>query len=171
MQKAPSFFLTAIGATRVVGGPPGPPSPLLLIFHGHAGEETAFAINAAVRQVYPAIEQLQIVSVIDLHHIQRSQRAAVELTLSASYRQAAKFIPEELDPTQYVVIVPDREGTVTRAYGMDERVNDVGLVLVSSQWQIFDSYLGLDPTIAALKMVAAAGNETPDSTLELPTSS
>jgi hypothetical protein len=169
MQKAPSFYLTAIGAARVVGGPPGPLTPLLLIFHGRAGEETAFAINAAVRASYPSIEQLQVVSIIDLHHIQQSQRVAVELTLSAAYRQAAKHIPEELDPTEYVVIAPDWSGTVTRAYGMNERVNDIGLVLVSNQWQIFDTYRGADPIEAALNMVASVSTNASDPPVESPT--
>jgi hypothetical protein len=169
MNKAPSFFLTAIGAARVVGGPPGPPTPLLLIFHGHAGAEIAFSINAVVRESYPDIEQLQIVSVVDLRHIPRYMRAAVELTLAAAYRQAAKRIPDNLDPTEYVVIVPDWEGKVTSAYGMEDRMNDIGLVLVAKEWQIADRYSGPDPSAAALKMLAAVNNETADSTFETPT--
>jgi hypothetical protein len=171
MQKAPSFSLTATGSARAVGGPPGPLTPLLLIFHGRAGEDAAFAINAAVRQSYPTIEQLQIVSVIDLSHIHHSQRTAVELTLSAAYRQAAKFIPGEIDPTVYVVIAPDWDGTVTRLYGMQERFEDIGLVLVSSSWHIFDTYRGPDPVAMAIKMVASVDNEIADPNFESPTPS
>ena len=122
-----------------------------------------------VRESYPSIEQLQIVSVVDLHHIPRYMRAAVELTLAAAYRQAAKRIPDHLDPTEYVVIAPDWEGKVTSAYGMEERTNDIGLVLVANEWQIVDSYNGPDPSAAALKMLAAVKNETAGSTFETPT--
>jgi hypothetical protein len=169
MKKAPSFFLTAIGAARVVGGPPGPTTPLLLIFHAHAGADFAFNINAAVRQAYSAIEEVQIASVVDLRHIPRFMRAAVELTLSAAYRQAAKRIPEYLDPTEYVIIVPDWEGKVTSSFGMDERVGDIGLVLVAKQWHLIDSYSGPDPIGSAVRMVAAYINAASDPSVESPT--
>lgn len=165
MTKAPSFFLTAIGAARVVGGPPGPSKPLLLVFHGHAGSGTAVKINVALREHYPSVEQLLTASVVDLRHIPRYMRAAVELTLSAAYRQSAKEVPEHLDPTEYVVLVPDWDGKVTSAYGMDQRVNDVGLVLITSPWTIFDSYTGSDPLIAAVRMVDAATNQLSDHTI------
>src|SRR5687768_16424081 len=93
IMKAPSFFLTAIGASRVVGGPPGPATPLLLIFHGHAGAETALNINTTVREKFPSTEQLLIASVVDLRHIPRYMRSAVELTLASAYRQAARSVP------------------------------------------------------------------------------
>ena len=162
MTKAPSFFLTAIGAARVVGGPPGPAKPLLLIFHGHAGSETAVKINMAVRDHYPAVEELMTASVVDLHHIPRYMRAAVELTLSAAYRQSAKEVPENLDPTEYVVLVPDWDGKVTSAFGMEQRVNDIGLVLITTPWTIFDTYTGADPLVAAVKMIDAATNQHSD---------
>ena len=165
MKKAPSFFLTAVGAARVIGGPPGPGTPLLLVFHGHAGSETAFNINATVRDHYPKSEQLLIASVVDLHHIPRYMRSAVELTLSAAYRQSANRIPQELDPTEYVIILPDWEGQVTEAFNMTERINDIGLVLLTNPWQIFDSYNGPDPLTNALNMVTAASNEASDMTI------
>ncbi|MCC6458565.1 MAG: hypothetical protein IT328_26690 [Caldilineaceae bacterium] len=162
MIKAPSFSLTAVGAARSIGGPPGPAKPLLLIFHGHLGADSAFNINAIVRDQWPTVEQLAIASVVDLHHIPRYMRPAVELTLSAAYRQAAKRIPQNLDPTQYVVILPDWEGEVTAAFEMQERVNDIGLVLITDRWILFDSYTGPDPLAAVVKMVADALNEAPD---------
>ena len=166
MNKAPSFFLTAVGAARVVGGPPGPNVPLLLIFHGHAGAKIAFNINIQVRALYPQIEQLQIASIVDLQHIPRYMRTAVELTLAAAYRQSAKSVPAELDPTEYVLIVPDWEGRVTNGFGMEQRIDDIGLALISAPWQVSDSYSGPDPCDAALKMVAAAtNNPTVESTV------
>jgi hypothetical protein len=45
MIKAPTFFLTAVGAARIIGGPPAPAVPLLLIFHGHLGADIASRIN------------------------------------------------------------------------------------------------------------------------------
>jgi hypothetical protein len=165
MTKAPSFFLTAIGAARVIGGPPGPSMPLLLIFHGHTGSETAVEINKAVREHYPSVEKLLTASVVDLHHIPRYMRAAVELTLSAAYRQSAKQVPENLDPTEYVILVPDWDGNVTSAFGMEQRINDIGLALITTPWTTFDTYTGSDPLVAAVKMVDAATNQRSDHTV------
>jgi hypothetical protein len=170
MIKAPSFSLTAVGAARSIGGPPGPAKPLLLIFHGHLGADSAFNINAIVRDHWPTFEQLVIASVVDLHHIPRYMRSAVELTLSAVYRQAVKRIPHNLDPTQYVVILPDWEGKVTAAFAMKERVNDIGLVLVTDRWTVFDSYTGPEPLAAAVEMVADAINGASDLAINSTTS-
>jgi hypothetical protein len=159
MQKAATFFLTAVGAARIVGGPPGPAVPLLLIFHGYVGADNAVQINAALRQQYPSVEELQIASIVDLQHIPRFMRAAVELTLAAAYRQSAAKIPDYHDPKEYVVILPDWEGKVTASYGMTKRVDDIGLVLITPGWQLFDSYLGPDPGTAALAMLERAGRE------------
>jgi hypothetical protein len=158
MIKAPSFFLTAIGTSRVIGGPPGPTALLLLIFHGHAGAETAYALNMVVRNEFPSSEQLLIASVIDLRHIPRYMRSAVELTLASIYRQAAQSVPEHLDPTEYVILAPDWEGKVTNAFSMQERINDIGLVLITNPWTIFDHYTGTDPSTAVLRMVTAASD-------------
>jgi hypothetical protein len=162
MKKAPTFFLTAIGAARVVGGPPGPLAPLLLIFHGHAGADTAFNINAAVREYYPDIDQVQVASIVDLQHIPRYMRSAVSLTLSDAYRQAAKRIPDHLDPTEYIVILPDWEGKVTSSFEMQERVFDIGLVLIANPWQISGSYLGPEPYNAALKLLGDVKRKAAD---------
>lgn len=126
------------------------------------GADSAFGINAVVREQWPSVEQLVIASVVDLHHIPCYMRPAVELTLSASYRQSARQIPENLDPTEYVVILPDWDGKVTAAFAMQERVDDIGLVLVTNQWTLFDRYTGPDPIAAALKMVSAASNSATD---------
>ncbi len=165
MKSAPPFYLTAIGASRIVGGPPGPASPLLLLFHDHSGADTAFNINASLREHFPAIEQLQIASVVGLHHVPRFMRAAVELTLNTAYRHAAAAIPPARNPSEYVLIVPDWEGKVSMAYDMSNCQADVGLVLIVRPWQIIDTYRGDDPCSAALQMVMAANGRLQDSSI------
>jgi hypothetical protein len=160
MTRAPAFYLTAVGAARVVGGPPAPTVPLLLVFHSHLGADTAFNINAALREYYPSPDQLLIASVVDLHHIPRFMRSPVELALAAAYHHAAKQLPAQLDPTEYVLITPDWTGKVTSAYAMAQRANDIGFVLITKQWMIFDSYTGADPIAAAHEVVLAAMNST-----------
>ena len=155
MKLAPPFYLTAIGAARIVGGPPGPSTPLLLIFHDHTGAHTAFKINETLRAHFPDIEQLQIASVVGLHHVPRYMRATAEQTVNAAYHQVSASLPAGLDPSEYVLIVPDWEGKVTVAYGMDDCQSQVGVVLIVKPWRIFDTYRGDDATSAALRMVYA----------------
>ena len=153
MQKAPTFFLTATGASRLVGGPPGPAGPLLLLFHGYAGSQTAHDLNTAMRKLYPEIEQLQIASIVDLHTIPRFMRTITAPALSEAYRKSALAVPPGLDPRDYVLIAPDWEGTVTASFGMSERTHDLGLVLISTPWMVFDRYTGNDPQGVAFHMV------------------
>lgn len=153
MQKAPSFFLTAIGAARIVGGPPGPQSPLLLIFHGHAGAETAFHINADLRALYPSIEELQIASIIDLRTVPRFMRSAVQETIMAAFHNVSTKIPHDVDPREYVVLAPDWEGKVTSAFAMDGAVYDVGIAIVTAPWLLYTTYQGADVRSKAVSMV------------------
>lgn len=105
-MKAPTFFLTAVGAARVVGGPPAPAASLLPIFHGHLGADIASKINEAIRNQHIGIDHLLIASIVDLHHIPRFMRSAVGLTLSAAYHLAASRLPAPFNPTEYVLIAP-----------------------------------------------------------------
>jgi hypothetical protein len=153
MQKAPSFFLTAIGASRIVGGPPGPDSPLLLIFHGNAGAETAFHINADLRAIYPSIDQLQIASIIDLRNIPRFMRSAVQQTIMAAFQTIARQIPRDVDPREYVVLAPDWEGKVTHAFAMDGNTQDVGIAIITAPWIVRATYQGKDVRSKAIALV------------------
>lgn len=169
-MQAPTFFLTAVGTGRVIGGPPGPGIPLLLIFHGHAAANSIFGINAAIRDRWPSTEQLLIASVVDLHHIPRYMRPAVELTLADAYRQSAQRIPKHLDPTEHVMILPDWEGQSTRAFAMQERVGDIGVALVTAPWTLFGSYTGPDQLANTLKMIEAAIDEASKPSMNAATS-
>lgn len=164
MKSAPSFYLTAIGASRIVGGPPGPATPLLLIFHDHAGAQTAFEINHLLRTEFPDIERLQIASVVGLHRVPRFMRSTVEQTLHAAYQDAAAAIPPTHSPTEYVLIVPDWEGKVSNAFGMDDTPGQVSIALVVPPWKTFGTYSGEEPEMAALHMVRDAINVPEDTT-------
>jgi hypothetical protein len=169
MQKAPTFFLTATGASRLVGGPPGPTAPLLLLFHGHAGAQTAHDLNATLRGLYPTVEELQIASIVDLHSVPRFMRPVVTPTLSAAYSKSAASVPQGYDPREYVIIAPDWEGMVTRAFGMTERTHDVGLVLIAPGWKFYDRYIGDDPQGAATRMVDGCLRASSDTAAGSPT--
>lgn len=156
MQKAPPFFLTAIGAARVIGGPPGRISPLCLLFHGGAGAETAFHINAALRAIYPRVEQLQIASVVDLKQTPSYMRSVHEFNLSLIYQKAAKSIPPYCSPSDYVLVLPDWDGKVTQAFGMDNSSHNVGLAVIVPPWQLLNTYMGDEPQKAVIEMVGAA---------------
>ena len=165
-KKAPSFFLTAVGAARIVGGPPGPATPLLLIFHEYSGAETVFNMNAALRAEYPTIEQLQIASVVCLQQIPRYMRSTVEQMLLAAYHQAASAIPATHDPTEYVLIVPDWDAKASIAFGMDDCGDHIGVALVVDGWQLFETYRGPEPLSAAFRMLYAAFNLRNDIAVE-----
>ena len=154
MQKAPLFFLTAVGASRMVGGPPGPAVPLLLIFHSHHGASLAHRINATARELYPTVEELQIASIVDLSAVPRFMRGLVEQTLAAAYHKAATQVPANRDPREYVLIAPDWDGKVTRVFQMQTRAHDVGLVLISSAWELCHRYTENEPQSVFLDLLA-----------------
>ena len=152
MTAAPEFTLTAVRSGRTVSTVLPMTVPLLLVFHGRAGTNTATAINVAVRGDYPEATTLQIASIVDLSHIPTPFQGAARMALEIAYQHAARQLPAGLDPSDYVLIVADWDGRVTRAYQMTYRVDDIGLAVVNQQGQFAGSYTGREPVQAALRL-------------------
>jgi hypothetical protein len=113
-DPAPNFVLRSVGSGREVG--PGAGRPLVIVFHAQNSAVAVNRLNREVRERFPSPEELTVASVVDLSLVPPFFRPSAEMAMNASYRQAARSLPPGTNPADYVAILPDWTGRVTRAY-------------------------------------------------------
>ena len=154
-EPAPDFSLRATGSGREVG--PGAGRPLVLVFHAQNAAFAVDRLNREVRQRYPEPGQLTVASVVDLSLVPPFFKPSAEMAMMASYRQAARSLPPWADPADYVTILPDWTGRVTRDYGASGAYLVPVLVVVGSDGRVLGRRAGsniLAP--AALELLEGA---------------
>ncbi len=70
-----------------------------------------------------------------------------------SYDKASKSIPQGQDPQDYVIILPDWDGSVTKACGLGDTSKVVGLAVLDAQGGIVGTYQGSEPELHALELL------------------
>lgn len=123
---------------------------VVLIFHLQGTAPTARAINRAVRERLPDPEEVFIASVIDLSIVPPFYWMTVGVVLAGAYEQAARGLPPDVDPEEYVVILPDWGGRVTRDYGLRRTDRAAAIVVLDRDSNVTVSYQGERPVEAVL---------------------
>jgi hypothetical protein len=75
------------------------------------------------------------------------------------YGQAEKMLPQPLSPVDYVVILPDWSGSVTRSFGIDNVGEAPALIFIDTAGVVRDRYQGVAPGKAAQRILAEHGIE------------
>ena len=159
IEKIPSVTLTSIGSGRKVKldsiG-----VPAVLIFHGRNTSDAVRAVNGPVRDRYPGASSLLVASVADLHSAPRLLRGVVEAFIKDAYEEAVQELPEGWKPYDYLLILPDWDGKVTRAVGLDNTYRTAGVIVLDSQGIIIGVYQGknlVSQTLALLEKIDLKG--------------
>lgn len=153
-ERAPDFDLLAAGSGRRVSLAGNDGRPAVLIFHLQGTAPTAREINRAVREHYPSPEEVLVVSIIDLSIVPPVYWITVGLILGQAYEQATAELPPDMNPAEYVVILPDWVGRVSRAYGARRTNRAAAIVVVDENSNVADFYQGERPVEAVLEMLA-----------------
>lgn len=153
---APAFSLTAVKSGRQISPQSCQGNVLGLVFHGRETVQAVVEINTTVRPVYPDPKPVILVSVIDLSIVPRLFQGAVKPMLEQAYDQAAREIPKGYDPADYVFLLPDWNGAVTKAFRAKDTGKAAALVVVNPAGIVVGSYQGPQPGPAALKLVQQA---------------
>ena len=105
-ERAPDFRLLGAGSGQRFSLEGSAGRPLVLIFHLQGTAPTAREINRAVRERYPDPDQAMVASVIDLSIVPPLYWMTVALVLNQAYERAATELPDDVEPADYVVILP-----------------------------------------------------------------
>lgn len=152
---APYFTLQAIGSQRMVSPPSGSGAALMLVFHGQNSVAEVQAMQEAVRMRYPNPAQLLIASVVNMSVVPAVLRSTAESVMAAQYSRAAAAMPAGLDAADFVVILVDWDGKVSRAYGV-ARISTTPLaVLIDGQGTVCAFHRGNALERASLAMLDA----------------
>ncbi len=150
-DRAPDFVLLAAGSGRRVRLRGLAGRKVVLVFHLQGTAPTARGINRAVRERFPDPEEVFIASVIDLSIVPPLYWMTVGLVLGSAYEQAAGELPPGVDPVDYLVILPDWNGRVSRDYGVRNTSRAAAIVVVDEDANITVSYQGERPVEAVLE--------------------
>lgn len=147
---APGFDLLAAGSGRRVRLREMAGRKVVLVFHLQGTAPTAREINRAVRERFPDPEEVLIASVIDLSIVPPVYWMTVGLVLGGAYEQATRELPPDVDPADYLVILPDWGGRVSRDYGVRNTGRAAAIVVVDEDSNVTVSYQGERPVEAVL---------------------
>ncbi len=126
---------------------------VVLVFHLQGTAPTAREINRAVRARFPDPEEVFVASVIDLSIVPPLYWMTVNLVLGSAYEQAACELPPNADPAEYLVILPDWGGRVSREYGIRNTGRAAAIVVVDEGSNMGLSYQGERPVEAVLRVL------------------
>ena len=155
--KLPDDTLKAAGSGREIAldkiG-----KPAMLLFHTQETAAQAGAVNQAIRAVeaYAAAEDVMIANIIDLHTVPKLFRNFAERAMRSSYEEAAAALPEGLNSEDYVLILPDWDGAVTKAAGLKDVNQMAGAAMLDADGNLIGVYQGEAAVESALDLVKSA---------------
>ncbi len=150
-NRAPDFDLLAAGSGRRFSLRGNYGCPVVLICHLQGTAPTAREINRAVRERYPCPEEVLVASVIDLSIVPPVYWMTVGLVLGQAYEKAATGLPPDTDPAEYIIILPDWGGCVSRAYGARRTNRAAAIVVMDRDSNVASFYQGERPVEAVLE--------------------
>lgn len=153
---APAFDLKAIKSGRQISPATCKGNVLGMVFHGRETVQAVVEINTTVRPLFPDPKPVILVSVVDLSIVPRLLHGAVKPMLEQAYDQAAREVPAGYNPADYVFLLPDWNGAVTKAFRVKDTNKTAAVVVIGRQGQVMGSYQGPQPGQATLSLVQAA---------------
>ena len=122
--------------------------PAVFICYAEATQDGADAIEAAVRQTYPASRVL-VAHVIDLHMVPGLFRGVARNILNSEYEKAVAALPAGEKADEYVIILPDWDAAFVTSLGLADVTKQLGVA-------VFDA----DSTLSGLSQGEDVAAET-----------
>ncbi len=152
--KAPSVTLTATGSEREVTLD-ALNIPAVLIFHGQDTADVAGKVNRAIRAEYAKASNVFIANIVNLQSVPRMFRSVARRALKQSYEQSANRLPEGARAKDFVVILPDWDGSVARTFEMENLGETVGVSILDAAGNIIEVFRGEDVAKDAIDVLAS----------------
>ncbi len=149
---APPFALHALGSGRTVASTTMT-APLLLVFHDQNTVAQVQAMQETLRSHYTDATRLQIASVVNMKSVPAFLRSTAESVMKSIYSKAAAAMPPGMDAGDYVIILLDWDGSVSRAYGAHKISQQPRLVLLDQQAIVHGVHQDVEIRQPALAMV------------------
>jgi len=128
----------------------------VLLFHTQETADDAAKVNAALRAVaaYDSPDKLIIANVVDLHSVPKLFRGFAENAMKDSYKQAASILPQGANPADYVLILPDWDGGLTKSVGLKDTNKTAGVAVLDGNGNILGTSQNRDLISHAMQLLA-----------------
>ncbi len=135
MSASPKFEIVATTG-RTVGVPYSLPKVLVLLFQDQSTADAAKQINETVRRVHPEPDDLIVASAVNLAGVPRFMRGMADKMLQKAYQNAAKQLPADVDPADYIVLLPDWGGDLFRLFDVGDVSRKALMVIIDDEGNI-----------------------------------
>lgn len=156
LERLPPFELTAVESGRRVGWPHNRGQALVLIFHNQNTLGAVRDVQKAVRTAFEDQPWLVVASIADAAAVPRFLRSTVIAFMARAYREATRYVPQGYDPADYIIILPDWDGEVTRRCGVKDVGRRATVLVADGDGVVQGRFAGRDlgaQTVAALARI------------------
>ncbi len=151
--SAPTFALNALGSNRTISLDNCRGTPLLLVFHDQNTVAAVQSMQEAVRARVPEAARLLVPSVVNMDAVPVFLRSIAEQVMKGTYAKAAEAMPPGLDVADYVVILLDWDGKVSKQYNARKISASPLITLIDGEGIVRGVHQGGDLTAAALTLL------------------
>lgn len=116
--------------------------PAVLLFVGRETSSQASPVVNAIRERYPTVGEVMICNIADVRGIPKLVRKPVEMLMKSSYKDAVDNLQEGRTAEDYVLILPDWDGGVYEAAGIQDVSKEVALAVIDPQGRVVGTHQG-----------------------------
>ena len=149
-ERAPYFRALAAGSGREVSLSSSAGRRLVLIFHSQNTAHVAEQVNRVVRETYPSHEDVVVASVVDLSLVPSIYWLTASVMIGQAYERASREVPSDFDPADYVLILQDWGGLISRRFGVRGVNREAAVVIMDENAEIAGFYQGREPVETVL---------------------
>lgn len=135
--------------------------PVAILFHSRENQDEARAVIQTIRNKWRSAETLVTLNLVDLSMFPRVMRKLVNHDLGKVFEAEAANLPGDLDPESHIVIVPDFDGKMTKAWGVSDAATVVNGVVVDSEWKVCARAHGSDVESVVMRALSEALDRRP----------
>lgn len=129
--KEPAFRTQLVPDRAWLGG-----RPVAVLFHGRENQDEARGVIQVIRNKWPWAHTLVTVNLVDVSMFPRVMRKLVNYDLTQAYSTEEANLPGQYDAESHIVIVPDYDGKITKAWGIADAAAVVSAAVVDSAGRI-----------------------------------
>lgn len=155
IMAAPAIAFTAIESKRRIDLANVDRKTVLMLI----SQETADAVDPVISEIrgeYDDIAEVQIANVVDLRKFPRVIRKVPETLMAHRYKESAKDLPPGRDPAEWIIILPDWDGSLIEALGIADVSQELAVAVVAPGGKLLGVHQGPGAGAAAMEMLARA---------------
>jgi hypothetical protein len=106
-----------------------------------------------VRERYPLSSTLLAASLVNLKIVPRMFRGIAEIAIRKAYQDATTRLKEGQQPDEYIVILPDWDGSVTALLGLRNTSSAAGIAILDGEGRVLATFQGADLGSTAVRLL------------------